>query len=159
MAYTKSQVAKLQAAGVARESFVHSVLGHIDITTLRLAIAAMKPPAHTFNFADTKVEDSTMTAEEALQFLLDQREVDEERVNELTLEQLEEPIITLIDDGGYSYVVDGIHRLTARFRRGYPTFSTYILHEKNAPRIDSSKWVDLPWGEKELINGKLRRRK
>lgn len=55
-----------------------------------------------------------------------------------------------------SYIVDGIHRLTGRFRRGDATFQFYAIPLHMAPRLPAdAMFADIPWGEKEVRDGKL----
>lgn len=158
---TKSEAAALVVAGKSIETFHHSTMGIFNITFARRIIAAhrsyFKP--HTVLFADIRAEGQPqLDAAGVVQWLIGQREVCPLRCAELTAEQLEEPLINAVDEHGMSYIVDGIHRLVARYERGMPGYSFYAFPLKFMPRVPKDV-PDQPWGEKDVVNGQLVKRR
>lgn len=158
---TKSEAAALVVAGKSIETFHHSTMGIFNITIARRMINAypgyFKP--HRVLFADISAEGHPeLDAAGVVRWLIGQREVCPLRCAELTAEQLEEPLINAMDEQGMSYIVDGIHRLTARFERGMPDYSFYAFPLKLFPRLPEGV-PDQPWGEKDVVNGQLVKRR
>lgn len=159
----KSEAAKLVAAGLVIEVFDHA-LGTFDISWLRALVAELaKRGARPWScdFANIRTEDGSA---DPLERLAAHREVDPERVRELTGAQLEDPVIYLecppgTNGGGETHLlVDGIHRLVARRARGLPDFRFWLIPITAAKRFDKRSGIAVPWGEKELHGGKLVRR-
>lgn len=153
MAMSKSQHARMIAAGLVHESFQHQTLGHFNVTLLRERIKTNPPELRVYRFDECRVADDPSA--DPLAYIVSQREVDPERCAELTEAQLQEPLIYLCCPPGSNgpmethLLVDGIHRLVARHARGYTDFSFYMLPLEQAPRV-AQDWVDLPWGEREM---------
>lgn len=151
MIVTKAQLMAQVAADIAHESFDHTVQGTFDITLMRSkAIAEQRRPFHTdINQA-------------VIDWLYTYRDVDEERVRTLTLEQQEEPGIIVRYNDGQDLLIDGIHRMVARWRRD-PALHFYFWEFAEAEIIrPSSSWVsakDLNWGKFDIINGQVVARK
>jgi hypothetical protein len=160
---TKDEMHRLVVAGIANETFQHETLGHFDITMMRRAIELVKDrlTVYSCNFDQLGMVDGIEA--DGYTYLTQHREIDRERVKNLTDEQIEEPLIILDCPAGTNgtgrsdLLVDGIHRLVARKERGKEGFSFYRLPLEHAPRIDDSKvgvdFVQLQWGEKDLIPG------
>lgn len=157
----KSEAAKLVAAGLTVEVFHHATLGVFNVSWLRRAAAELARRGQrplTCAFDDVRAEDGSADPHE---FLISQREVDLERVKELTKDQLEDPLIFLLCPpetngvGETHLLVDGIHRLVARRERGYADFSFWLVPLGAARRIDPDSGIQVPWGEKDVVDGKL----
>lgn len=159
MPYTKSQAAAQVAAGKHLETFHHVTLGIFNVTLARQMIQkySSKFPVYRVRFDHIKADGhDDFTPEQVVEWLIGQREVCPVRVAELAQEQLEDPAINLYDDDGMVYTIDGIHRLAARFQRGYEDYPFYALPLKLAPRLeDPNMWRPIPWGEKEIVGGDL----
>jgi hypothetical protein len=95
----------------------------------------------------------------ALSYLVENREVDESRIVELTTAQLHDPLIFVLcpagtnGEGESHLLVDGIHRLVARYRRGYEDFLFRMVPWDRAQRIDPDDFTNIEWGDKELVPG------
>jgi len=154
---TKSQVARLVAEGLARETFQHVTLGHFDVTALRELVLAEYPEVTRCRYDALSMVDGIEC--DALDYLVQNREVDRARCAELTREQLDDPLIFLLcppgsnGDGESHLLVDGIHRLVERHRRGYPDFRLRMAPLHRAPRVDPDDDAHIPWGDTDLVPG------
>lgn len=157
---TKSEAAARVRAGLSVETFHHANLGIFNVTRAR---ALIKCQPHLFQkrhflFADLKAEGQPgLDAAGVVAWLVGQREVDGARCAELTRLQLEEPLLHLYDESGICFLIDGIHRMSERFRRGLRDYWTHLMPLELAPRIPSGiRHQD--WGEMEVREGKLVKR-
>ena len=77
-------------------------------------------------------------------------------------EQLDDPAIDLVNDEGQHYIIDGIHRIAARYKRGMPDFFTRWMKLAICPRIPEellqSGLYKYQWGEMDVRDGKLVKR-
>jgi hypothetical protein len=167
---TKSQIAARVAAGQDSEVFSHETLGHFDISKLRAAILGapnFKPDR--FFFSALKFYDGE-SMDNPWKRLFDARDIDLARVNELTPEQIADPVIHLVvpprlaDNSPVTthLLVDGIHRLYRRRQDRKPDYWSYVLPIDWAPRvpawaIELSGLIDpsSQWGNKEMVDGKI----
>lgn len=154
----KSQVADLIARGVGYETFQHETLGVFDISSLRQMIARNKPKPLYCLYSELKMVDGVET--DALQYLIEHRDVDMQRCAELTERQLDDPLI-YVDCPPYpgeptpsQLLIDGVHRLVERKRRGKTGFYYFLIPLDQAPRIpERLLGLALPWGEKDIVPG------
>jgi hypothetical protein len=163
MAMTKTEAARLVAIGRLHETFAHDTLGSFDITTLRGLVKRLdrKRRIKTLRCRFDAVRVVEGINADPMEYLLSQREVDFARAALLTDRQLADPLIYLLCPPGSNgpqethLLVDGIHRLYERKRRGYVDFAFYLIPLAYAPRIDRSQFfAELLWGEKDLIPGR-----
>lgn len=163
MIYTKSQTAQMVASGAHIETFQHATLGTFDVSLTRKIIARFPSrfPVGWAWFEDMRADGHPeLIGPEVMVWIFSQREICPIRRDELTEEQLNDPAINLIDDQGGSYIIDGIHRIAARFKRGYPNFSLYSMPLKIAPRVpEGFEDFKVQWGEMEVRDGQLVKRR
>lgn len=171
MKLTKSQSAQLVRRGLLMEVFHHATLGRFDVSAIRHYLLGYRAGVHgdkpmTCRFDSVRAETGDP---DPMAFLVGQREIDEARVAELTAEDLEDPIIFVAcppgsnGEGETHLLVDGIHRLVARHRRGYKDFVFYMTSLEVARALwrgapPGVELVEVPWGEKEVRDGELRDR-
>lgn len=162
MNMTKAQVAQLVRAGAVREIFEHASLGLFDIAVMRHYISARAARGETpqrCQFCDVRTETGGANP---MEFLISQREIDPARVAELTAEELEDPVIFVICPAGMNgeaethLLVDGNHRIMARHQRGYADFlfwpiPWHVVDQLRPPQDG----ISIPWGQKEMRDGKL----
>lgn len=157
MSNTKSQASKLVAAGIAREVFVHETLGTFDIAGLRELIATDFPHIYLCAYASVNMVDGAEC--DAMAYMVANREVDQNRCRELTDEQLDDPLIFVLCPPGSNgeqethLLVDGIHRLVERKRRGHRLFRFYLVPLKQAPTVRPEDYHNIEWGDKEVVPG------
>lgn len=161
MAMTKSEAATRVRRGISVETFHHATMGIFNITLtrelIRLRPDLFKPM--TVRFADIRAENNPdLDPAGVVAWLVGQREVCPKRCAELTRKQLEEPLISMVDEIGMTYVIDGIHRLAERFRRGMPDYSFYALPTIIVPKLRPGTFAERPWGEMEVRDGQLVKR-
>ena len=164
MNLTKTQMMQLVGQGACVESFHHATLGMFDVSMLRLIASKLKERGHkplTCRFEDVRAEVANV---DPLDFLIANREVDRERVKTLTDEQLEDEMIFILCPPGTNGVgethllVDGVHRMVARKERGKEDFNYWLVPLDCAPMVRPGSFIDVPWGEKEVRDGKLQPR-
>ncbi len=159
---TKAESARLVALGLAHETFQHETLGHFDITVLREAIdiALSRPPGLTLyrcRFDEVEMVDGIKV--DAFEYLTSNREIDYEHAKSFTKQQLAEPLLFLKcppgsnGEGESHLLVDGIHRMYERKRRGKTFFRYYLVPLEIAPRVDPEVWQEVKWGEKDVVPG------
>lgn len=156
----KSLIASLVAAGLAREFFDHQTLGRFDVSTARQLVASLWRNNIKFcRFDAMRMADDNKNID-ALQYLFASREIDEDRCRELTTIQLNDPAINVVCPPGTNgeelshLLIDGIHRIKARFDRDYDGFYFYEIPLELAPRmIHDATVIEIPWGEMELVPG------
>lgn len=162
---SKSEAASLVAAGRVVEIFDHATLGVFDVSWLRRLVAGLAERGGrplSCSFADVRAEDGSA---DPYVFITSQREIDRARVRELTDAQLEDPLIFLLcppgtnGDGETHLLVDGIHRLVARRERGLKDFRFWLVPLAAARRFDKASATEIPWGEKEVRDGELIKRR
>lgn len=162
MTLTKSQASARVRAGTSVETFHHATMGLFNISLARALIKAhpkLFPPMRV-KFADLKAENNAgLDAAGVVGWLIGQREVCPKRCAELTPQQLNDPVINMIDDHGMSYLIDGIHRLSERFRRGMPDYECHMMPASMVPRMQPGTYRERPWGEMDVRDGQLVRRK
>jgi hypothetical protein len=110
-----------------------------------------------------RVEDSSL---DALTHLFNNREIDRTRAAALNFVEIDEPVIILDCPpgangiGATQLLIDGIHRIFERHRRGYSFFEAYLLPLQLACRADLSEGRFAPWGKFDVVPGRgLVRRK
>jgi hypothetical protein len=162
MTLTKSQAAERVRDGRSVETFHHATMGVFNVTACRQIIKRMphifKP--HHVRFADIKAEGlPDLDSAGVVAWLVGQREVDQARCAELTSAQLEDPLISMMDEAGMSYVIDGIHRLSERFRRGKTGYRFYAMPVQIIPKLAPGTYLERPWGEMDVRDGQLVKRK
>lgn len=161
---TKLEANKLRDEGKTIEVFNHSTLGIFNITEMRQFQKEYpdKFKVYEIPFENVRAEGVEVDAAKVMDWLVGQREIDEERIAALTPEELEEPVITVfdMDDNASAYTIDGIHRLVGRFRRGDKTYKFYAWPLSLCPMIprELAEAFDRPWGTKEVdhVKGVLR---
>jgi len=160
MAMTKSEAAARVRAGVSIETFHHVNLGIFNVSAAR-AMIKRNPSlfkVRRFLFTQLKAEGQPdLDAAGVVAWLRESREVCPARCAELTRHQLEEPLIHLFAEDDTCYLIDGIHRLSERFRRGMRDYWTYMLPLEVAPKVPKG----IPgqdWGEMEIRDGQLVKR-
>ena len=160
---TKLQANKLRDEGISIEVFTHATIGIVNVSELRniiLSSSMRDKLLMTARFDEMRrAGDGNMKSDQVLEWLIGQRELDEERIASLTETELNDPVIDLIDvEGGMTHtIVDGMHRLVGRFRKGYPTFQYYAFPQHLAPMLpQSAMFADIPWGTKDVVGDKLR---
>lgn len=146
MAWTKSQLSKLVAMGLAEESFEHSIEGHFNVSAMRrLALADKREPVY-FPLEDAVVEE-----------LKKQYDWEEARVQELMAAATGEPepgCMVMYPDG-HTLPIDGVHRLIAYHRLGREDMPFWTFTPDEIIRPDFSKVVSLAdWGRFDLVDGK-----
>ena len=159
MSRTKAEAWKLVRACLAEETFAHQTLGHFNISVLRRVIgeliARQKIVRNYCRFDQVLFEGEGNGTEH----LFANREIDKAHAASLTRQQLEEPLIFLScppgtnGEGETQLLVDGVHRMFERHRRGYEDFRFYLFPLHLAPRVDKSQYREIKWGEKDLIPG------
>ena len=163
MSLTKSQSARLVREGVLNEVFCHASLGRFDVgalhqLTARSTTLGAKPLWCRFDAVRAETGDPDPMA-----FLTAQREIDADRVAELTGEDLDDQVIFVACPAGINggeethLLVDGIHRITARHQRGYQDFVFWLVPWSIACYLRplSSRAISVPWGHKEVRDGQL----
>lgn len=160
MSMTKTQMMRDVALGFLTETFSHATLGLLDVTATRALIQEMRScgvqPLRCL-FSDMRASDETVGDRTVLEWLVSQREVDWDRVAELTPSQINEPIIHAVDSDGAHYPIDGIHRLVRRAQMGKRFFRYWAIPLRLVPR-PRGLVMDVPWGEMDLVAGELVRR-
>lgn len=157
MSLTKSQVARLVAQGLARETFQHVTLGHFDVTALRALVEVEFTEIMRCSYEAISIAGGVEMG--AVAYLTQNREVDQARCAELTCEQLDEPLIFLLcppgsnGDGETHLLVDGIHRLVQRDRIGCFEFRFRMVPLDRAPRVDLGDDASIAWGDLDLVPG------
>ncbi len=158
----KSEMARLVARGLVHETFAHETLGHFDITRLRMILRdaygpGKEGPVRYCKFSELGMVDG-ITAD-AFSYLIGAREVDKVHASNLTERQLKDPLYFLLcppgtnGEGESHLLVDGIHRLWERKKRGKEGFKFYLFPLELAPRIDDNVYREIKWGEKDLVPG------
>lgn len=161
MALTKAQCNDLVKRGLAQESFQHETLGHFNITELReiigFRVITSSIELHRCSFNDINTVDGIET--DAIEYLCGSREIDYIHAATLTEAELKSPLLFLQCPAGTNgqdesqLLVDGIHRLYERKRRGYGYFEFYLWPLEQAPLVNEKQSVSIPWGEKEVVPG------
>jgi hypothetical protein len=151
---TKLEVNARRDAGLSVEVFQHVQFGIFNVSAMRSMIG-MHPDkfkVHEVDFENLKADGQDIQSpQQFLDWLVGQREIDEERIAALTPEELEDPVIHVIDlENSQFYLIDGIHRLVGRFRRGDKTLKTYVYPLQYAPMVEPGLYVDRPWGTKDV---------
>lgn len=157
---TKSEAAARVKEGLSIETFNHGTMGQFNISVLRQIISRNPSwfPVHHIKFADIKAEGSPeLDAAGVVAWLVGQREVCPARCAELTRAQLEDPIINMVDEQGMVFVIDGIHRISERFRRGMAGYRFHAVPVALVPRLQGN-FLERPWGEMEVRDGQLLKR-
>ena len=163
MTITKRDVNALRDAGLTCEAFQHETLGWFDIDALRKLVRLWNDKKDgrliraVTTFESMKMVDDV--ERDAYEFLIANREIDRDVVAGLTFQQVNEPLLFLMcppgtnGHGASQLLVDGIHRLVARKERGYPDFRWYGVPLEDAPRVDPRRFINLDWGNKEVVPG------
>lgn len=160
----KSLAAALVRSGELLESFHHATLGVFNITSMRehcRRARARGAEPYLCAFEDVSAENGHP---DPMAFLVGNREVDMDRVAELTREDLEDPVIMVACPPGVNgssethLLVDGIHRLVARHDRGYKDFVLWMIpwDEAQVHRVRPDEGLmSVSWGTKEVVDGQL----
>lgn len=156
--FTKSEAAARVRAGVLLETFHHVEMGIFNVTAVRVMIRRCPHlfQKRRFLFADLRAQGQPgLDAAGVMAWLAGQREVCPDRCAELTRHQLEEPVIHLFDQGGVCFLIDGIHRMTERFRRGMRDYWTFMVPMELASKVPDGVRRSHDWGKMEVRDGKL----
>lgn len=160
MAMTKSEAAARVRSGVSIETFHHVNLGVFNVSAARILIKQHPSlfKLHRFLFSQLRAEGQPdLDAAGVVAWLAGSREVCPARCAELTRHQLEEPVLHLFAKDDSCYLIDGIHRLSERFRRGMRDYWTYMMPLEVAPKVPKGiRGQD--WGEMDIRDGQLVKR-
>jgi hypothetical protein len=163
MSFSKLEINLLRDAGIVREVFTHVTMGTFDIKQMRERIqretvaSGRVPPLHRCRFDNMKMTDGRRI--DVLSYLMQQREIDLLRCSQLTDEELKDPLIYVLcppgsnGDGVSHLLIDGIHRMVERHRRGFPDIVFYLIPLRDAVMVDMSTHTEVEWGDKSLVPG------
>lgn len=158
-ARTKTEMMASVIAGRSLETFHHIDLGIFNVTVLRAYIKKNpKFPAFKCKFSDVRME-AKVGHLDPMQWLIGNREIDYARAASLTDDQLKEPVIHVLCPAGTNgdeethLLIDGIHRIFERHRRGKSFFRYHLFPLAVCPLVDTTGFVHVPWGEKDVIPG------
>lgn len=141
MALTKAQVNVLRARG-AHETFAHEHDGEFDITETWKAISQNLIPFQRVAFPLTDdIAHLTWT----------NREIDFDRVCDLTPDELLDPILILLTDTGKHILADGSHRLMRLWFDGAKEVRAFMVPISAAIRPNKAGMVELDWGQGNAI--------
>lgn len=121
-------------AGRKNEAIDVDGIGRINISGVSAAILALPQDSLLFqqSFSTLGPNDENkigLTAKEFLKSI--EEDTNEEYVDNLTAERLEDPVIFLVRSVKKNCVlIDGKHRLKARFKRGFSDFKYYRIDER-----------------------------
>lgn len=146
MSYTKRQVMELVASGIVDESFVYEDGTVYNITALRmLAKKTNRKPILAF------------ITQQLIDLVQNERDIDYNRIQDLK-DHLNDPAI-LIDQGDGSHlIIDGNHRIIARYFMGLIDFPAYVFEKQEALAacpMDEMVDAGIEWGS-EAFNNELK---
>lgn len=155
----KSQLAKLVAKGRVHESFVHSTCGTFDITLMREFAQKNVRFSADGEVRESEVELVLLTInEEVKQFIMQSRDVEEERIMELSEESWDrDPIMGVHYPDGTTLLIDGHHRILRRLIEGKTDVIAYMFKPEQIIRPQTG-WGDMKgveWGNKTFVDGEL----
>ena len=136
----KTEYMRLVAIGKMREAFLFTPddgtpQRHYDISSLRIRIQTNRVE---FTIGDIPMGD-------VYDFVLRNREADWERVDSLSLVELNDPVIFLQEPDGSHILVDGTHRILRLAREGKRFVPAYMVPEHLARRVDKAMFTDVDW--------------
>ncbi len=148
---TKSQVARQVAAGLGTEVFTHEHYGSFDVTATRLAAAA-----GCYELCSTPLYPDVA---HIVSYMLRHRDYDVLRSWELMLDPAapweHDPLIMVHHGENDFTLIDGTHRLLARWMLRLPDFSFYLVPlaaairpRSGGLRLASGEWGRLTVGER-----------
>ena len=161
--YTKSEIAALVAAGQNTEVFHHATMGIFNVSLARDIIERFPTrfPIYCIAFSQMSAPpELAIPQAQVMDWIFSQREICPKRLAELTDEQLDDPAIDLITEAGEHFLIDGIHRIAARYKRGMPDYRTYWMKFWMCPRVPPEQALThkYRWGEMDVRDGKLVKR-
>ena len=138
---TKSEIVELIKRGITHEAFTHEWFGTFDVTLMRQAAQRGEYELVTIPcYPDL---------EPVVQFLMTARDWEAGRVWQLMCDEsfYYDPVMLIIHPDGKHTLVDGIHRLLARYVLRCPNAPAYMVPEAKAirPPADMSMLPDT-WG-------------
>lgn len=138
----KSQSAALVRLGLLEEIFTHQTLG--EFSTTRIHEMLLKDPNR---WPVVRVDlDKNL-----IEHILTSREVDPDRARELTDADLSVPCLLLLCKDGTHCIIDGVHRISARWAKGEKFVYFWLIPIDEAPRVQrTAATIDIPWGELEV---------
>lgn len=145
---SKTELNKLVRAGKARETFIHSTAGEFDVTAMRL-IAEFAYEKFSSDLHHELVDQIKRT-----------RDWDQERINNLTIEEAIIPTLWVHDNSDHPHIlIDGTHRLIAGFERfKFKIFRGYMARLDQVIRPDFENMAHRPehdWGRIVVKDGIL----
>lgn len=142
----KSQASALVRAGRVTEVFHHTSLGIFNVSELRLMV--QREPGRW------PVRVSAITPH--LVRTLEEHDLDLARCAELDGMDLAQPAFLVSFPDG-SVPVDGTHRIYRRHQLGLRDFLFRMFLPEEVPMVPEGAGVAVPWGEKEVVGGRLRK--
>lgn len=146
MVETKSQIMRRIASGLAFEAFAHDTLGSFHVTEMR---------ARAWR-GDYELCRTSLYPDQGriVRFLMDNRDWEPERVWELLNDPAapwEDPALMLLCPEGDHVLVDGIHRIIARWALRCANLFFYMVPLAGAPRVDQTRArTSFDWGRFEV---------
>lgn len=136
----KSQAHARILAG-AHETFEHEEHGKFDIT---LTIRAIQHD--TIPYDKVYIEITP----EIAQLVWQTREVDLDRVCELTADEANVPILIFVHTSGH-IIADGSHRVIRRYLDNQAKLYAYLVKVEDAIRPNLANCIELDWGQGDAI--------
>lgn len=142
MLKTKAEVMNDVALHRAHESFSHTICGIFDVTQMR-----------NFAIANDRVVHTLALTQELIDWLYENRDVDEARMRSMTRMQVDEAAIVVAYNDGTDLLIDGTHRMIAAWKKyGLKTFNywKYAEYEIIRPAPGWGVHTGLRWGKFDI---------
>ncbi len=131
-----------EGAAINDEVFSHAALGTLNVTKAHELIRKTAVPDE-FPINEQLLNSARLT------------DLDPDTLKTMTKDRIDEPVIFVVDQKGFCYLIDGAHRLEARRRKKLPTVRGFRLRSEAIDHLQARVWKLAPDGSRTPfdING------